>query len=180
MNNKVLILVSLISILHHEERLTMLNGTNGELSDHRAHPENIPVVPDVVTEDLGEISPVLQAPIKRLVTRPDAALHLEVLDGVDVVPGALDLVRVPAVAVVGLDAFVWLEEVYQTGGEDLDVRSRPGGVQALDPHQVAHQNANAQLVAKGGLSCILVGPKRVTLLCSPLLGDTEVRPVHQH
>jgi hypothetical protein len=74
MNNKVLIHVSLISILHHrKERLTMLDA---ELSDHRACPKNIPVVPDVMVEDLGEYSPVLQAPVKRLVTRPDATLHL--------------------------------------------------------------------------------------------------------
>jgi hypothetical protein len=112
--------------------------------------------------------------------RPDAALHLQVLDGVDIILGALDLVCVPVVAVVGLDAFVWLKEVCQTGGEDLDVGPRPSGVRALDPHQVAHQNVNAQLVAKGGLPRILVGPKRVALLCSPLLGDTEVRPIHQH
>jgi hypothetical protein len=177
MNNKVLIHVSLISVLHRKERLTMLDGV---LSDHRARPKNIPMAPDVVAEDLGEYSPVLQVPVKRLVTRPDAALHLEVLDGVDIVFGALDLVRVPAVAVVSLDAFVWLEEVRQTGGEDLDVGPRPGGVRALDPYQVAHQNVNAQLVAKGGLPRILVGPEWVALLCSPLLGDTEVRLVHQH
>ncbi len=67
-------------------------------------------------------------------TCPDAALHLEVLDGVDVVLRALDFVRMPAVAVVGLDAFVSLEEVCQTGGEDLDVRPRPGRVRALDSH----------------------------------------------
>ncbi len=89
---------------------------NGELSDHRACLKNIPVAPDVVAEDLGEYSPVLQAPVKRLVMCPDVALHLEVLDGVDVVLGALDLVRVPAVAAIGLNAFVWLEEVHQTGG----------------------------------------------------------------
>ncbi len=148
-----------------------------ELSDHPACPKNIPVAPDVVTEDLGENSPVLQVPVKCLVTRPDAALHLEVLDRVDVVLGALDLVRVPAVAVIGLDAFVWLKEVRQTGGEDGPC---PGRVRALDPHQVAHQNVNAQLVAKGGLPHILVGPKQVALLCNPLLGDMEVRPVHRH
>jgi hypothetical protein len=50
---------------------------------------------------------------------------------------------ITTVAVVGLDTFVWLKEVRQTGGEDLDVGPRPGGVQALDPHQVAHQNVNA-------------------------------------
>ncbi len=153
---------------------------DGELSDHHACPKNIPVAPDVVVEDLGEYSPVLQVPVKRLVTRPDVALHLEVLDRVDVVLGALDLVRVPVVAVVGLNTFVWLKEVHQTGGEDLDVRPCPGRVRALDPHQVAHQNINAQLVAKGGLPRILVGPKRVALLHSPILGDTEVRPVHRH
>ena len=59
-NNKVLIHVSLISILHHKERLTMLDG---ELSDHRASLKDIPVVPDVVVEDLGEYSPVLEAPV---------------------------------------------------------------------------------------------------------------------
>jgi hypothetical protein len=59
-NNKVLIDVSLIYVLHHKERLTMLDG---ELSDHRACPKNIPVEPDVVAEDLGEYSPVLEAPI---------------------------------------------------------------------------------------------------------------------
>jgi hypothetical protein len=59
-NNKVLIHVILISVLHHEERLTMLDG---ELSDHRACPKNIPVAPDVVVEDLGEYSPVIEAPV---------------------------------------------------------------------------------------------------------------------
>ncbi len=59
-NNKVLIHVSLISVLQHEERLTMLDG---ELSDHRAPSKNIPVAPDVVAEDLGEYSPVLEAPV---------------------------------------------------------------------------------------------------------------------
>ncbi len=56
------------------------------------------------------------------------------LTGIDVVLGALDFVRLPAVAVVGLDAFVWLKEVCQTGGEDLDVGPRPGGARALDPN----------------------------------------------
>ncbi len=59
-NNKVLIHVSLISVLHHKEWLAMLDG---ELSDHRARPKNIPVALDVVVEDLGEYSPVLEAPV---------------------------------------------------------------------------------------------------------------------
>jgi hypothetical protein len=56
MNNKILIHVSLISILHRKEQLTMLDG---ELSDHRARSKNISVAPDVMVEDLGEYSPVL-------------------------------------------------------------------------------------------------------------------------
>jgi hypothetical protein len=59
-NNKVLIHVSLISVLHHKERLTMLDG---ELIDHRTRPKNIPVASDVVAEDLGEYSPVLEVPV---------------------------------------------------------------------------------------------------------------------
>ncbi len=73
MNNKVLIHVSLISVLHRKKRLTMLDG---ELSEHRAHPKNILVAPDVMVEDLGEYSLVLQAPVKHLMMCPDAALHL--------------------------------------------------------------------------------------------------------
>jgi hypothetical protein len=107
---------------------------DGELCDHSARPKYIPVAPDVVAEDLGENAPVLQAPVDCLVTRPDAALHLSVLGGtIDVVLGALDFVRVPAVAVVGLDTLARLEKVRQARGEDLDVWPRPGGVRALDP-----------------------------------------------
>ncbi len=63
MNNKILIHICLISALHRKERLTMLDG---ELSDHLARPKNIHVVPDVVAENLGEYSPVLQVPINSL------------------------------------------------------------------------------------------------------------------
>jgi hypothetical protein len=59
-NNKVLIHDSLIFVLHHKERLTMLDG---ELIDHRVRPKNIPMVSDVMAEDLGEYSPVLEAPV---------------------------------------------------------------------------------------------------------------------
>ncbi len=121
----------LVFILHREERLTVLDG---ELCDHRACPKYIPVAPDVVAEDLGENAPILQAPVDCLVARPDAALHLEVLGGVNVVLGALDLFCVPAVAVVGLDALARLEKVRQARGEDLDVWPRPGRVRALNPN----------------------------------------------
>ena len=67
-------------------------------------------MPDVMVKDLGEKTPVLQAPIKHLVTQPDTALHLEVLWGVGHVHGALDLVWMPTVAVVGLYLLAWLKK----------------------------------------------------------------------
>ena len=42
--------------------------------------------------------------------RPDTALHLEVLLGVGHVHGALDLVWMPTVAVVGLYVLAWLKK----------------------------------------------------------------------
>jgi hypothetical protein len=60
MNNKVLIHVSLISVLHREERLTMLDG---ELSDHRARPKNIPVAPDVGWKTWESIPQFFRCPL---------------------------------------------------------------------------------------------------------------------
>ena len=111
----ILTISTVITVRHLEERLTIVDG---ELRNGRAGAKNFPVAPDVVAVDLGENPPVLQPPIKCLVTRPDAPLHLEVLGGVGVVLGALHLVRVPAVAVVGLDSLAGLEEVRENGGED--------------------------------------------------------------
>ena len=79
-------MLTLITVCHLEERLTIVDG---ELRNGRAGAKNFPVAPDVVAVDLGENPPVLQPPIKRLVTRPDVPLHLEVLGGVGVVLGAL-------------------------------------------------------------------------------------------
>jgi hypothetical protein len=63
----------LITVSHLKERLTIVDG---ELRNCHAGAKNFPVAPDVVPKDLGENPPVLQPPIKRLVTRPDAPLHL--------------------------------------------------------------------------------------------------------
>ncbi len=86
----------------------------------------------------------------------------------------------PAVAVIGLDALAQLKEVRKAAHEDLDVRPHPGGVGSLNPHKITHQDVDTQLVVEGRLPHVLVGPKQVTLLCSPLLGDAKVRPIHQH
>ena len=97
-------MLTLITVCHLEERLTIVDG---ELRNGRAGAKNFPVAPDVVAVDLGENPPVLQPPIKRLVTRPDAPLHLEVLGGVGVVLGALHLVRVESTRNISQSAF-WL------------------------------------------------------------------------
>jgi hypothetical protein len=73
MNNKVLLHVSLMSVFHLKEWLTMVNG---ELCDRRARPKNTPVAPDVMAENLGEYPSVLEVPNKSLMTCPDTALHL--------------------------------------------------------------------------------------------------------
>ena len=86
----------------------------------------------------------------------------------------------PAVAVVGLDALARLEKVRQARGEDLDVRPCPGGVRALNPHKIPHQDVHPQLIAEGGLPRVLVGREGVPLRRSSLLGDAKVRPVHRH
>ena len=177
MYNMLCISLFLVFILHREERLTVLYG---ELCDHRACPKYISVAPDVVAEDLRENAPVLQAPVDRLVARPDAALHLEVLGGVDVVLGALDLVRVPAVAIVGLDSLAGLEEVRENGGEDLDVRPLTGRVGSLDPYKLSREDVHPKLVAQGGLPRVLVGTEGIPFLRDPLLRDAKVRTVNGH
>ncbi len=60
MNNKVSIHVSLISVLHRKERLTMLDG---ELSDHRACPKNIPMAPDVWWKTWESIPQFVRRPL---------------------------------------------------------------------------------------------------------------------
>ena len=137
-------MLTLITVRHLEERLTIVDG---ELRNGRAGAKNFPVAPDVVAVDLGENPPVLQPPIKHLVTCPDAPLHLEVLGGVGVVLGALHLVRVPTVAVVGLDSLAGLEEVRENGGEDLDVRPLTSRGGSFDSYKLSRKDVHPKLVA---------------------------------
>ena len=110
----------------------------------------------------------------------DLPLHCQVRDGVDVVLGALDLVGVPAVAVVGLDALAGLEEVREDGVKYLDVGPLTGGVGSLDPNELAREDVDAKLVAEGGLPRVLVGTEGVPLLRDPLLLDAKVGAVDCH
>ncbi len=101
----------LIPILHLEEGLSVCHT---ELGDDSARNENTPMLRYVVALGPLKDPPVLERAIEGLVTRPRHRLHLEILGGVAIVVGALDLVGVPHVAIVGLDAFA-RQEVAREG-----------------------------------------------------------------
>ncbi len=67
-----------------------------------------------MAEDVGENPPVLQLPVERLMPRPCPALHHQILCRIRVIFWALDLVHVPAVAVVGLHALAGLKKLVRT------------------------------------------------------------------
>ncbi len=66
---------------------------------------------DVVVIHLLQDAPVFKVPVKHLAARPRRTVHPKVLHQVAVVVGALNLIGVPHVAVVGLDVFVQLQTV---------------------------------------------------------------------
>ncbi len=68
---------------------------------------------DVVTVGLLEDPPVLEAAVEGLMARPHCRLHPKIRCWVAVVVGALDLVGVPHVAVVGLNTFAWQDGVHK-------------------------------------------------------------------
>ncbi len=66
---------------------------------------------DVVAVHLLQDAPIFKVPSKHLVARPHHALHPKVLHWVAVIVGALNLISVPHVAVVGLNALAGLQAV---------------------------------------------------------------------
>ncbi len=66
---------------------------------------------DVVAVHLLQDAPIFKAPVKRFVARPHCTLHPKVLCQVAVIVGALNLIGMPHVAVVGLNALARLQEV---------------------------------------------------------------------
>ena len=108
--------------------------------------------------------------------RPHPCLHRQLLGRANVIEGALYLVGVPTVAVIGLNAFISLKEVGKDGIKNLDVRPLAGRVWTLNPDKVTPLDVDAQLVPQGGLAGILVGCEGVPLLRLPLLGDPKVVP----
>jgi hypothetical protein len=111
MNENEVLLCNYLLITHVLDLEQGLSVCDGELRDHSTCVKNHPVLCDVVAVGLLEDAPVLEAPVKGLVRRPCRTLHAEVLGRVAVIVGSLDLVGVPHVAVVGLNALPWLETV---------------------------------------------------------------------
>ncbi len=56
-------------------------------------------------------APMFKAPVKPLVARPRCTLHPKVLHRVAVIDGALNLISVSHIAVVGLNALTRLQAV---------------------------------------------------------------------
>ena len=100
--------------------------------------------------------------------------------GVAVVVWTFHLVRAANIAVVGLNALAWLEEVGKDVVKDLDVRPSAGRVGSRDPHQIPGKDVNSELVSERGLAPTLVGTEEVSLLRNPLLLDTVVGTVDHH
>ncbi len=153
---------------------------DGELRDNRARVKDCTVHGNVVPVHLLENAPILEAAVKGFMARPGRRLHPQILGGVAVIVRTFHLVRAANVAVVGLDALAWLEEVREDVVKDLDVHPSAGRVGSRDPHQIPGKDVNPELVSERGLARILVGAKEVPLLCNPLLLDAVVGTVDCH
>ncbi len=168
----------IILIPHLEKRLTILN--HGELRHHRARPENIAVLHDIMPVDLQEDPPIFLT--TRLASRdapsPSSALPTSPPDcprsgdtwfcwGVQRTPLWPQLAPPGPKNDAKLCWIFWNPCNYPRG---RDPGSTPG------PPQDTH----TQLIAEGRFPCILVGPKCAPFCCCPLLGDTEVSPIDCH
>ena len=112
--------------------------------------------------------------------RPCRRLHREILSAITVVEGALDLVRVPHVAVVGFHALARQEVAGEGVQEDLDVRPGAGGIRPLYPDKISLEDIDPQLIPERRLARKLMGAEDVPLLGGPLLLDAEVGAVDCH
>jgi hypothetical protein len=121
---------ALVLVVYTKEQLTLLGGKLGE---HRTHPKGLPVVTDIVPKNMGENFPIFKAPIDFLVACPDLHLHHQLLGRGDVIIGALDLVSMPAIAIVGLNVIIPLNEVGEDSIKNLEVWPRANWVQTLNP-----------------------------------------------
>jgi hypothetical protein len=104
---KLLIVDLLISILNLKQGLSVCNG---ELGDHCTCVKKRPVHRDVVAVLLQDAL-IFKVPVRHFMARPCHTLHPKVLRQVVVIVGALNLIGMLHVAVVGLDVFAWLQTV---------------------------------------------------------------------
>ena len=107
--------------------LTVLDG---ELRHHRARPEYITKHCYVTAEDLGKNPPGLQPPIQHLVIRSHPPPHPPIRHSIGVIPGALNLVGVAAVALVDLNPLARLMEVPQNLVKDFNICELTGRVRS--------------------------------------------------
>jgi hypothetical protein len=98
----------LIPILNLEQGLAIRDG---ELGTHRTGVKNRPVHHDVMVVHLLQDAPIFKAPVKCLMARPRCTLHPKVLHWVSVIVGVLNLIGVPHIAIVGLNALARLQAV---------------------------------------------------------------------
>ena len=155
--------------------LTVLDG---ELRHHRARPEYITMHCYVMAEDLGKNPPGLQPPIQHLVIRSHPPPHPPIRHSIGVIPGALNLVGVAAVALVDLNPLARLMEVPQNLGKDFNICELTCRVRSVNLDKIPNKDVDDQLVAEGGLPRILVGCNGVPLLCNSLLQDSEVGTIN--
>ena len=111
---------------------------------------------------------------------PRAGLHPLIFYSVARIVRALDLVGGTDVAVVGLDALAFLEEVAEDLVKNSNIIKASGWVGTLDPYQVPPYNTYPNLLAEGRLPRVLVGGEPVPRLCLSCLRDPEISPIDGH
>ncbi len=102
------LLTQLIPILNLEQGLAVRDG---ELGDYRTGVKNRSLHRDIVAVHLLQDAPIFKMPVKRLVARPCRTLQSKVLHWVAVLVWELNLISVPHVAIVSLNAVARLQTV---------------------------------------------------------------------
>ena len=93
----------------------------------------------------------VQLPNQCLMSRPQPPLHRLLLRRIHVISGAIHLICVAEVALVGLDPITRLKEVRADFLKIFNIHILTGRVGTLDPRQAPCEYVGAQLVAQGGL-----------------------------
>jgi hypothetical protein len=118
------------------------------LGEHCTCPKDFSMLMNIFPENLLENSPIFELTIDSLMPCPHPCLNCQLLGVDDVILWAINLVGVPAVAVVGLNSLVSLKEVGKEGIENIDAQLLASGVRALNPDEVFHPDVHTQLVVQ--------------------------------